>query len=183
MRVGNQGEGLGQIVFAQGRLEVSEPERTGVGLLVTPMHIETDRQAAEPSQDPPAIAVAHSAAVVVERDIQTQVGAILDAPALAIGLEPRLGREFLWRAVGDETDRFVFASHVLTAHQGGLGGEGEADILSRNGAAFQGAALRYPLVFLHGARPGESRGQRGKNPPAVPELFFQCSGARWVGCF
>ena len=47
MRVCNQGEGLGQIVFAQARLEVSEPERTGVGLLVTPMHIETDRQAAE----------------------------------------------------------------------------------------------------------------------------------------
>jgi len=111
------------------------------------------------------------------------VCAILNAPALAVGLEPRLGWQFLQREVGDETDSFVLAPNVLTNHQGGLGGEGEADILSGNGAAFQGAAFARPPVFLYGARPGGSRGQRGKNPPAVAELFSQCSGARWVGCF
>ena len=179
----NKGESLGQIIFAHGRLEIGEPERTGVGLLLPPMRIKTDRQAAEHPQNPQTIGAAHAAAVVIERDIQALVGAILNAPALAVGLEPRLGWEFLWRKVGDETDRFVFAPHVLTGHQSGLGGEGKADILSGNGAAFQGAALAHPLIFLHGARPGGRRGQRGKNPPAVPELSFRCSGARWVGCF
>jgi hypothetical protein len=64
-----------------------------------------------------------------------------------------------------------------------LGGEREADVLSRHRAAFQSPALAHPLVGLHGARPGGRRGQRGKNPPAGPEPFSQCSGARWVGCF
>ena len=179
----NKGECLGQIIFAHGGLEVGEPERTGVGLLLPPMRIETDRQAAEHPQDPQSIGVAHPAAVVIERDIQALMGAILDAPALAVGLEPGLGWEFLRREVGDEADRFIFAPHVLTGHQGGLGGEGKADILSRNWAAFQSAALVDPFISLHGARPGGRRGQRGKTPPAVPELSFRGSGARWVGCF
>lgn len=45
----SKGEGLGSIDFAQGPLEVGEPERTGLGLLFPPMRVQTDGQVAEAS--------------------------------------------------------------------------------------------------------------------------------------
>ena len=100
--VGHEGKGLGQIVFAQGRLEVGEPKRAGLGLPLPPMRVETDGHTAEHPQDPQAIGAAHPAAVVIERHVQALMGAILDAPGLAVGPEPRLGRQFRRREVGDE---------------------------------------------------------------------------------
>jgi hypothetical protein len=39
---GNKGEGLGQIVFAHGGLEVGEPKRARLGLVRPPMRLKTD---------------------------------------------------------------------------------------------------------------------------------------------
>ena len=120
--VGEKGQGLSQIVLAHGSLEIGEPKGAGFELLPPPMRVEADSDAAEHPQDPQAIGVAYPATVIIERNVQALVRAILDAPSLAIGPEPRLGREFLGREVSDETDGFVLAPDVLTCHQGDLGG-------------------------------------------------------------
>lgn len=164
--VGDEGQGLGQVVLAYDDWEVGEPKPAEVGLAPAPMHIETDGHVAEHPQNPQAIGVAYPAAVVVERDVQALVRAVLDAPGLAIGLESGRRRQFLRSEVGDEPDDFVLAPAVLTAHQGDLGGEGEADVLGGGGTALQRAALGHPFILLHRACPGRGRRYMGKNPRA-----------------
>jgi hypothetical protein len=77
------------------------------------VHEEADDQAAEHPQNQEAFGGAHAAAIIIEGDIQAQVAGVLDAPALAIGLEPGLGGQFLLGKVGDQSDRFIFAPGVL----------------------------------------------------------------------
>lgn len=76
---------------------------------------------------------------------------VFDAPGQAIGFEPLCRVQSFGCQVGDKADGFVFASNVLPCQQGGLSGEGKADVLRRNGAASQRAALGNAFILLYGA--------------------------------
>jgi hypothetical protein len=111
---GDKGHGHGQIIFAHGRLEIGQRLVPGLWMACAPVHEKADHQTAEHAEDPEAIGVAHPATVIIERDVQALVGAVLNAPTLAIGPQPLWGGQFLWREVANEADGLVFASHMLT---------------------------------------------------------------------
>lgn len=92
------------------------------------------------------------------------MGAVLNAPSLAVGLEPLDGGQLSRRQIRDEADGLSFAPDVLTSQLGGLGGEGKADIFGGDRAALQGAAFGYALILFGRARPSGGGLQRGKNP-------------------
>lgn len=111
---GDKGHGHGQIIFPHGGLEIGERQVLGLWLAYAPVHKEADHQTAEHAQDPEAFGVAHAAAVIIERDVQALVGAVLNAPTLAIGPQPLWGGQLLWGEVGNQADGLVFASNMLT---------------------------------------------------------------------
>lgn len=76
---------------------------------------------------------------------------VLDSPGHAIGFEPVCRVQSCGWQVCDKADGFVFASNVLPCQQGALSSEGKADVLGRNGAASQRAALGNAFILLEGA--------------------------------
>ena len=99
------------------------------------------------------------------------MGAVFNSPPLSVDFEPLRGRELVGREVGDQADGFIFASGMLAGDQSDLGGKGEPDVFSGDGATLQGAALGNCLVFFEGACPRGCRLQRGKNPLVERERF------------
>jgi hypothetical protein len=98
------------------------------------------------------------------------MGAVFNPPPLSVDFEPLRGRELVGREVGDQADGFIFASDMLAGYQSDLGGKGEPDVFSGDGATLQGAAFRNSLVFFESACPRGCRLQRGKNPSVEREL-------------
>ena len=69
----------------------------GLFLLATPRHEQAVAETPQQAHPQPRMRLAHSAEVVVMRDVQTLAQAAFDAPGGAMVFEP-LGRaEFLWR--------------------------------------------------------------------------------------
>jgi hypothetical protein len=86
--VGDEGEGLGEIVFAHGGLEIGEGFVFGPSLLVPPVHEEADHHSPKHAQNQKTVGVEHLATIVMERDVQALMAAVFNPPALSVGLEP-----------------------------------------------------------------------------------------------
>ena len=79
---------------------------------------------------------------------------VLDSPRPTVGLEPALRVECIRRQIGDEADGLVFAADMLTGQQGGLCGEGKANIFGSDRAALEGAALGNTSILFERPCPG-----------------------------
>ena len=156
--VGDETEGLRQIVFAHRGLKIGEVFVVGFALPPAPFREQAQGQAAQHAQNPQAIGTAHAAVVVVERHIQPLMAPVFDPPAFAVGLQPLARREFGGGQIGEQAHRLIRAPGALAGQLGGLCGEGEAEGLGGDRAGFQRAALRRAFVLFHGARPGGRRG-------------------------
>ena len=147
----DKGHGFGEVVLAHGGLEVSERLMLWLAMTLAPLRKEADDQAPEHSQDPQGIGATNAAAIFIEGYIQALMSPGLDPPSHAIGFEPLCCVQSLDWQVCDKSNGFVFAPEVLPCQQSGLSREGKADVLGRNAAASQRAALGNAFILLQGA--------------------------------
>ena len=110
---GDKGHGHGQVIFAHSRLEIRQRLVFWLGLFGSPVQEQADHQTAEHAQDPQGVGTPDPAAVVIERDVQTQMGPVFDSPAMAIAFEPARGGKLLGHPVGYQPHGFVFAADML----------------------------------------------------------------------
>jgi len=152
------------VFLAQISLEIGGGLVMGLGELGSPFHKETVGQPTHEGKDEHDIGMTDPAAIVVVGDVQTLVKAALDAPGLAVELEPASGGQFRDVQTGDETDLLGLVPLEVTAQAGDLGSEGKADLLSARGSRAQGTI--FPTAFAGFDGPSLcGRGVfRGENP-------------------
>src|SRR6185295_5491090 len=114
-------------------------------------------------------------------NIQPLVKPTLDAPALAVEMQPLSGLEPLRRSTGDQRHFFVFATFGLAQEPRRLMGKGKADILRTNGHSANDPVFRTAFVVLLGASLSRRRFIWGENPLAERQPFFECWPAEWAG--
>ena len=101
------------MLFSHHHLEIGGGFVFGFTLTGSPFHEEAVAQAPEHPHDPYPIGVADAASIIVVRNIQTLMGAILDPPSKSVVLEPFLRGQFLRLRTGHQRHQFVFAAFDL----------------------------------------------------------------------
>ena len=86
--MGEEREGLGEIIFTQGRLGIGEGLEVGLALMGAPFHEEADDQPAQHAQDPQSIGAANAATIVGQR--LERFGDGLDLVRLVVAAGPGL---------------------------------------------------------------------------------------------
>jgi hypothetical protein len=105
------------------------------------------------------------AAIIVVGNIEPLMESSLDAPGLAVELQPGGSVEFSRREVGDEADRLGLVTLEVAPDAGDLGGKGEADLFGIDCRGAEAALLAAALVKLNGACLGGGGLVEGGNPP------------------
>ena len=168
--------------FGHHRLEIGRGVVLGFTLTGSPFHKKAVAKPPEHPHDPNAIGVAEPTSILVVRYIQPLMGTVFNAPAKSIELEPFLSGQFGGLRTGHQRNQFLFAAFDLSQEQGGLFGQGKANLLGPQRRGADGPALRTALVDFLGAGLGRRGLQRGENRPQGPRSASGCSGARWPDC-
>lgn len=131
----------------------------------TPFSEQADRQTAEHTQNPNAVAVADTALIFVGRRIQALMEAALDAPILTDAFQPLLRVQTLRRKAADQMDRLGLMFADMAIELGNLLDMREADLLRGGRLRMNLSAFQTFAVDLLG--PGHCRSDRlrGKKPP------------------
>ena len=134
------------------------------GKLGSPFHEETVGQPTHEGKDEHDIGMTDPAAIIVVGDVQTLVKAALDAPGLAVELQPSSSGQLGDVQAGDEADLLGLVPLEVTAQAGDLRSEGKADLLSARGSRAQATIFPAALAGLDGASLGGCGVLRGGNP-------------------
>ena len=149
-----------------GGLEIGHGGVLAVRVAGTPFGEETDRQAAEHTQDPHGVAIADAALIFVGRGVEALVETCFDAPILTDALQPLLRRQAPWREATEQMHRLGFVFTEVAIELCDLLDMGEADLFSGGRLGMDLAALpSAPIQFL-GPRHRRAARLRGKKPPA-----------------
>ena len=160
----NQAESRAVVVFGQSGLEIGGGDVVWATFVVAPLHEQAVTDAAHHAEEPDSVVMAHPAAVVVIRDIQALVEAVLDVPGLPVEAQPVLRIQARGLGAGHERHQFVFAALGLAQEQGGLLGQGKADLLTAEGLGANAAAFLAAFIDFLCTRRRRRRLQRGENP-------------------
>lgn len=132
----------------------------------TPCGEETDRQAAEHTQNPHGVAIADAALIFVGRGIEALVEPRFDAPIRTDALQPVLRGQALWREATEQIHRLGLVFPEMAIELCDLLDMGETDLFSGGRLGMDLTALPpAPIQFLGPRHPRGAR-QRGKKPPA-----------------
>ncbi len=153
---------------------------TGKALLITPhrpacffgLRLSNRRlchahdQSPKHSQDQRRIGVAHSAAILIQRDVQRVVQSTLDDPIAPLEFDPTQRVQLLQGQAADQIDRFgcllALAPHAPSQPRN-QPGTGKTDLLRGDFPAFQKPNLTPAAIAFPRQRAGLRRGWRGKN--------------------
>jgi len=81
----------------------------------SPFDKQAVAQAPEHAHDPNAVGTPDATAIVVVRDVQSLMGAVFDAPGVAVELEPAPSGQLCALPAGDQGDALVLATIELDA--------------------------------------------------------------------
>ena len=168
--------------FGHQGLEIGGGHVIWTALTLAPIHEEAVGDAPVQAQDQHALVALDAAAIIVVGNIQPLMEAAFDPPALAIEEQPLLSLEPLARGAGDQAHFFVIATLGLTQQAGGLGREGEADVLGGDGGGADDPILVTALVLLLGTGLGGRGVLRGENPLGERQPSFLRWPGGWAGC-
>src|ERR1041384_1200119 len=127
-------------------------------------------QTAKQTQNQCRIGVAHSAAILVQRNVQRMVQTALNDPVAALEFEPAQGSEFFQSQAANQINRFG-GLLAPTAHSPFESGDqpcaGKAHLLGCHFPAMQNPNLAPPPVAFAGQGVGLRSRLRGKICPAA----------------
>ena len=150
-------------------------------LKLAPFHEQAVGDAPVDSEDQHPFVALHPRAIVIVGNIQSLVKATLDAPALAVEVQPSCGIEPVSGGTGDQSHFFVLAAFGLSQQPRRLGGKRKSYVLSGDGGGANDTVFRPSLVLL--LRAGlRRRGMfRGENPLGQRLLFSEGWPREWAG--
>jgi len=123
----------------------------GLGLMAAPFHEQAVGQAGENAMHPDGVTTSQAALIVAAGDIKPGVQAVLNAPVLAVELEPAGRGQLLRRTAGHQGYGFGWVAIDFAAQARGLGGQGEASLLGGDRGGVDGAGFRAAFVAFVGA--------------------------------
>ena len=167
--------------FGHEGLEIGRGEMLWTALTLPPFHEEAVGDPPIHSQDQHAFVALDAATIVVVRNIQPLMKATLDAPALAVEMQPLGSLEPLRRSTGDQGHFFIFATLGLAQQTRRLMGQRKADILRTNGRSANDPVFRTALVVLLRTSLSRRRFIWGENPLAERRPCSECGPAEWAG--
>jgi len=156
-----------------------------LGVLIAPVHEQAHTDAAEHSQDPRGIAMAHAAAILSGADIQPLVQSGFDAPVSALRRQPLRGAQAFRGAAGQQILEVGLVAQALPENDRALRGGGKAGLLGADGRGAEGADFSPAPVFLRpGLRPvgrqGLGRGKKTAPGWAAAGPGFDAIPSGWL---
>ena len=110
-----EADGASVVIFAEMGLKIGGGFVVRDAELGAPLHEEAVGEAAHESEDEHDVGMADATAIVVVGDVEALVKSGLDAPGLAIELEPADGIQLVGFETGDEADLLGFVALDVAA--------------------------------------------------------------------